>query len=89
MSYRLARRIVYGFLLILFGAGITVAQSSTSSLRGTITDPKGSTIPGAEVTLTSVERGVSLATMTDNDGHYQFLELRPGTYRLYIATFSP
>jgi len=85
MSHRLARRIVYGFLLILFGAGITVAQSSTSSLRGTITDPKGSTIPGAEVTLTSVERGVSLATMTDNDGHYQFLELRPGTYRLEVV----
>jgi hypothetical protein len=85
MSHKLARRIACVFLLILLGAGITLAQTSTSSLRGTITDPKGSTIPGADVTLTSGERGVSLTTKTDNDGHYQFLEVRPGTYTLEVA----
>jgi hypothetical protein len=79
-----ARRIVCACLLVLLGAGITVGQIATSSLRGTITDPKGSSVPGAEVTLTSPERGVTLTTKTDRDGQYQFLEVRPGTYTLEV-----
>ena len=80
-----ARRIVCAFLLIVLGADLAVAQTSTSSLRGTITDPKGSSVPGADVKLTSAERGVSLTTKTDRDGQYQFLEVRPGTYTLEVA----
>jgi Carboxypeptidase regulatory-like domain len=81
----IARRIVCACLLVLLGAGITVAQIATSSLRGTVTDPKGSSVPGAEVTLTSAERGVTLTAKTDRDGQYQFLEVRPGTYTLEVA----
>ena len=80
-----ARQTVCAFLLVVFGAAMAVAQSATSSLRGAITDPKGSSVPGAEVTLTSVERGVALTTKTDRDGQYQFLEVRPGTYTLEVA----
>jgi len=85
MISNFARRIVCAFLLVLLGAGIMMAQNATSSLRGTITDPKGSSVPGAEVTLTSTERGVSLSTKTDRDGQYQFLEVRPGTYTLEVS----
>jgi hypothetical protein len=85
MASKFARCVVCIFLLILLGAGIAMAQTATSSLRGTITDPKGSTVPGAEVTLTSAERGVSLTTKTDRDGQYQFLEVRPGTYTLEVV----
>jgi len=80
-----ARRIVCAFLLVVLGAGIVVGQIATSSLRGAITDPKGSSVPGAEVTLTSTERGVTLTTKTDRDGQYQFLEVRPGTYTLEVS----
>ena len=85
MVSKVARRIACACLLVLLGAGITVAQIATSSLRGTITDPKGSSVPGAEVTLTSAERGVTLTTKTDHDGQYQFLEVRPGTYTLEVS----
>ena len=71
--------------MVILGAGIGLAQTATSSLRGAITDPKGSSVPGAEVTLTSDERGVTLSTKTDRDGQYRFLEVRPGTYTLEIS----
>ncbi len=80
-----ARRIVCAFLLVVIGTGIAVGQIATSSLRGAITDPKGSSVPGAEVTLTSAERGLTLTTRTDRDGQYQFLEVRPGTYTLEVS----
>src|SRR5437899_6014900 len=70
------------FLLSVTGAW---AQTGTTSLRGTITDPKGASVPGATVTITNTGIGLTLTTKTDRDGAYQFLELRPATYTLTVA----
>lgn len=70
-------------LLLLLAAGVR-AQTSTTSLRGTITDPKGASVPDAVVTINDAEIGLTLTTKADRDGAYQFLELRPATYLLTI-----
>src|SRR5215469_18387811 len=60
-------------------------QSSTTSLRGTIVDPKGAGISSADVTLTNTDTGFSRTVKTDDRGIYQFLEIPPSSYRLTIT----
>jgi hypothetical protein len=72
-------------LYILVGVSIVSAQTGNTSVHGTITDPKGSTVPGAKVSLTNSQLGINLETTTNKDGVYQFVEIRPGTYELTVA----
>jgi len=65
---------------------LLLAQTATSSLRGTITDPKGAVIQGATVTLSNPATGYSRTTKSGGDGAYQFLEVPPATYVLTVAS---
>ncbi|HKM68304.1 MAG TPA: TonB-dependent receptor [Candidatus Acidoferrum sp.] len=81
-----ARRLSFLFAIIfLFGTGIARSQSGTASLHGTVTDPKGASVPNAEVTITNAAMGVTQTTHTDKNGSYQFLELHPATYTLIVT----
>jgi len=60
------------------------AQSSTTALRGTIVDPKGAAIPGAEVTIANPATALSRTTKSNGQGIYQFQELPPASYTLTI-----
>ncbi len=62
--------------LIGFRAG---AQSS-ASISGIVVDPGGSVVPGAAVTVTEEETGVSFKTVTGPAGHYHVPSLQAGTY---------
>ena len=61
---------------------LAIGQSATTSLRGTVYDPKGAVVAGAAVTLTNPSTGFSRSAKTDGQGNYQFLELPPATYNL-------
>ena len=61
-----------------------IAQTATTSLRGTITDSKGAVVQGVVVTLSNASTGFSRTTKSGNDGVYQFLELPPATYTLAV-----
>jgi hypothetical protein len=80
-------RAVSVFLLLnaLSLATFVHGQSSTTSLRGTVSDPQGAILPDATVTLTNPATGFSEAKKTDRDGVYQFLQLPPGTYTLTVT----
>jgi hypothetical protein len=72
-------------LLVLLFHSLALAQTGTTSLHGTITDPNGASVPDATVTITSSEIGVTLTTKSDKDGVYQFQEVRPATYVLTVT----
>jgi len=59
--------------------------SSTSSLRGTVTDPSGSAVAGAMVVLANAESKTERTATTGSQGVYQFLFLPPGTYTLTVG----
>jgi hypothetical protein len=71
-----------GFLLAL--CAIVFAQSGTTSLRGTVTDPSQAAVSGARVTLANPERGFTRTLTTGSSGDYEFLQLQPGVYQLTI-----
>jgi hypothetical protein len=53
------------------------AQVSTFDLFGTVTDESGAVLPGAAVTLSNVNTGVSREAVTDARGRYHFPALPP------------
>jgi Carboxypeptidase regulatory-like domain len=61
------------------------AQTSTTSLRGTVTDPSGSMVAGAAVVLTNTESKIERTATTGTQGGYQFLAVPPGTYTLGVT----
>ena len=71
---------------VLAFSTLILAQTATSSLRGTITDPKGAVLQGAIVTLNNAATGFARTTKSGNDGAYQFLEVPPATYILTITS---
>jgi hypothetical protein len=58
------------------------AQTGTSSVRGTVTDPQGNVVAGATVNLVNPETNVTRTQTTSEDGHFAFDLIPPGTYRV-------
>lgn len=71
--------------IVLTLSVLSWGQASTTSVRGTISDPQGAVVAGATVTLSNPSTGFSRTTNTDKDGVYQFLQLAPGTYSLVVT----
>jgi hypothetical protein len=69
------------FALCLSGGA---AGQAATSLRGTITDPTGSTVAGAKVLLANTESRTERTATTGDQGEYQFLFVPPGTYTLTV-----
>src|SRR6266404_4818659 len=64
--------------------GLAAGQAATS-LRGTITDPSGSTVSGAKVVLANSESKIERTATTAEQGAYQFQFVPPGTYSLTVT----
>ena len=60
------------------------AQSTYGSISGTVTDQSGAAVAGAPVTLTNVGTAEKRTETTDGDGHFTFVNLFPGQYRIDI-----
>jgi hypothetical protein len=61
------------------------AQTSTTSLQGTVTDPSAAAVANATVELVSVETQVQRTASTGPQGEYRFQFLPPGTYTLTVT----
>jgi outer membrane receptor protein involved in Fe transport len=62
-----------------------LAQVTTSTFLGTVTDPSGAVIVGATLTLTNEGTAAAVSKVSGPDGSFEFDFLRAGTYRLKIA----
>ena len=63
----------------------TPAQGeTTSAIEGQVTDASGGVIPGATVTITKRDTGSQRSLKTDDEGRFNFPQLRPGTYSVKV-----
>lgn len=62
----------------------TFAQSTNATLDGTIKDDQGGVLPGATVTVTNENTGLSRSTTTGEQGSYRMSELPPGRYTVRV-----
>ncbi len=70
--------------VLLVSNGIGMAQVTTATLSGTVTDPSGASAPGATVTLTHEQTAAVATKVTGGDGNFQFDFVRVGTYTVFI-----
>jgi hypothetical protein len=60
-------------------------QDTSANLRGTVTDPSGAAIPGAELTLTNEATNYQRKFTAAADGSYNFQNLSSATYTLDVT----
>jgi hypothetical protein len=73
--------IVVSVLALAF-AQFCLAQSFTSSITGTVTDPTGAAVQGAAVELRDMATDNVRQATSDPNGSYQFSNLSPGSYQI-------
>jgi len=75
-------------LFLLFASSLfsLQAQTQTGTITGTVTDPSGGAIVGANVTITNEGTGVAQTTTTDAQGRYLVPLLAVGTYDVQGAS---
>ena len=75
---------ILAVLIISFAAftNSIYAQGTTGQISGTVTDPNGAVVQGANVTARSLDTNFSRSITTGNDGVYAFQLLPPGRYRV-------
>jgi hypothetical protein len=70
-------------LIVLTGGFSTGAYAQFSSnLQGVVMDPTNAVIPGASVTLTNTDTGVSQIATTGPQGDFRFVSVAPGPYEV-------
>ncbi len=78
------KAVLCSFALLCLSA-TAFAQTSRGTVSGTITDPTGAVISGANVTLTNTATTVSRTTVANSEGFYRFDAVDLGTYTVKIS----
>ncbi len=89
-THRQLRNTINAFALLPLLA-LTLWGNDEGSLLGTITDPNGTAVPAAKITVTQTATGVKQTVATDARGFYSFQSLPVGHYDLDInaSGFKP
>src|SRR5688572_15063602 len=74
------KRALLCLCVLAFVAAPAWAQFETGTVVGTLKDSTGAVVPGAKVTLTNTQTGVTVERTSDANGNYEFFTVRPGTY---------
>ena len=78
-------RSVLGLGLVVVLSIAVSAQLPTSTLNGTVTDPRGAVVAGARVEITSHATGLSNGIATGGDGGFAVADLTPGDYTVRVS----
>ena len=71
------------FVLLLFG--LPVVAQTTSNIQGTVKDPSGAVVSGAEIKAVSESPAVERSTTSDENGFYRIAALPTGTYIVTVS----
>ncbi|HVF21803.1 MAG TPA: carboxypeptidase-like regulatory domain-containing protein, partial [Pyrinomonadaceae bacterium] len=83
-SLRSAARFLSATLLVGLLAMTAFAQGGTSTVRGTVKDPAGNVVAGANVKLISVGTNATRDTTTSDEGVFSFEAVQVGDYRVEV-----
>ena len=66
----IASRYVFRTLLatLFLGVAITPLMAQNAQIAGLVTDPSGAVIPGATITITNIDTGVAIKTVSNGQG---------------------
>ena len=71
--------------LLLWLPATTAAQSeTTSAIVGQVSDATGAVVPHADVTIVNKDTGLRRNGKTDEEGYFNFPQLKPGVYSVKV-----
>src|SRR5512146_1516300 len=68
----------------LLTTSLLLAQSTSVTIQGTVTDQTGAVIPGAQVTAINTATNITRVTKTDSTGNYLLASLPYGKYNIVV-----
>jgi hypothetical protein len=71
-------------LAAIFAGAAVWGQDTTGRVIGTIYDQQSKVVPGAKVTVTNAGTKISKATVTNQDGYFEVLDLPIGSYYVTV-----
>lgn len=71
--------------LFSFLVALSLNAQTTGAIEGTVRDSSGAVLVNGQVRVVQTETGAQRELTVDGRGHYQALELSPGTYRVEAA----
>ena len=76
-------------MLLTLAVGVSSALGQAisvngGSIQGSITDPTGAAVPGANVTITNTDNAFTRSLVTDSAGFYSVGPLNPGNYSVAV-----
>ena len=80
----MTRSFILKVLLVALLPAAAFAQRTSATISGTLTDPTGALVPGAQVSATETSTGAVSRGEANSDGFYVLTSLSPGTYSLKI-----
>jgi len=76
--------LLLSILVLLCASSVALGQGTASRVTGTVSDPQGAAVPGAQVTLTNEATQGSLTTETTDSGNYVFDSVQVGVYTVSV-----
>lgn len=83
-----SRRLFASLILTLLAASFSMnlfGQAVSGNIIGTVTDPSGAAVAGAQISITNVGTNTSYQTATNDSGNYTGANLAPGSYTVTIT----
>jgi hypothetical protein len=84
-GHRLPAFCIAFVLFLTCCSSLLLGQGLTGQVSGTITDPSGGAVANADVQISNAQTGLVRNTKSDNEGHFVFTQLLPGTFTLEIS----
>ncbi len=80
--FRTIQKVALSFALTL---ALLPAQDNRGVIQGTLRDPSGAVVPGAEVKVTNLGTNVTNSTRSNEQGYYEVPFLIPGSYKVAVT----
>ncbi len=78
------RRSIFALLFVAALVCPALAQQETANITGEVKDSAGAVVPGASITITNIDTGVSLKGESNAQGIFLVPSLKPGQYLLTV-----
>jgi hypothetical protein len=79
------RRLVGALVVLVVVGAAGYAQTFRGAINGTVTDPSGAMVSGADVKASEIATGVVHSTLTTSGGEFAFQDLPLGAYRVTVT----
>ena len=85
LSIFLGLVVCVGVLCTVLASSAHAQTASSGSITGLVADPQGSSVPGADVTLTDMATNGKQTTSTNDSGRYNFPVVSSGNYDITVT----